>query len=439
MGPLMLFILPLIGASVFQQLYNTVDFIFVGNFMDSTAAAAVGASSTLINCMIGLFTGISVGTSVVVATAIGAGRPDTAKKALHSSVAFGLIGGIALAVLGILLAPSILTALNTPETVMPQAVTYIRLYMISLPMLVFYNMVSGSLRAEGDSATPFKVLVICGILNVAFDALFIVVIPMGVAGVAIASAFSQTLSAALVGFFASRPNRIVRFSIREIRIEKNILRQVLRVGIPTGIQSIVITVSNIFVQYFINGYGETSVAAFSVYYRVENLVFLSILAFGQASVTFAGQNMGAGNYRRLRKGTVLSAVTGMAITAAVVVVILAIPNVVFRWFIRDTDVMTEAISLAMVSFPFYWIYPMIEVFGGAVRAMGRALKSMLVVIVNFCALRLILLSVFSSVFRTPQSLAAVYPITWATSAACFAVIFFVIIRKYLKNNSETVF
>ncbi|MBR3397377.1 MAG: MATE family efflux transporter [Lachnospiraceae bacterium] len=434
--PLIFFILPLIGGSVFQQLYNTVDFIFVGNYLNSTAAAAVGASSTLINCTIGLFTGISVGTSVVAANAIGAKRPDEARKTLHTSVTFGLIGGLIMMTLGIVFAPAILQALNTPSTVMPQAITYMRIYLISLPMLVFYNMLSGSLRAEGDSSTPFKVLVICGLLNVLFDFLFIVVIPLGVAGVAIASTVTQALSALFVGFFTSRKNREIRFSFKELRIDTNILRKILKTGLPTGIQTIVITISNVFVQYFINGYGETPVAAFAVYYKVENLIFLTILAFGQASVTFAGQNMGAGNYKRLQKGTVIAAGIGMVIVTATVILILSFPTVVFRWFIKDGEVMMTAISLAMVSFPFYWIYPLIEVFGGAIRAMGYSLRSMVIVIANFCVLRLILLTIFSTSGQSVRMLAAAYPITWATSAICFVSTFFVLIKRY-RSAAET--
>ena len=253
-GPLVLFILPLIGGSIFQQLYNTVDFIFVGNFLDKTAAAAVGASATLINCTIGLFTGIAVGTTVVAARAIGGGDLKRAEKTIHTSVTLGIIGGIVLMAVGILFSPGILRLLNTPESVMPQAILYIRIYLISLPMLFFYNIVSGGLRAEGDSSTPFKVLVICGLLNVVFDAFFIVVVKMGVAGVAVATTLTQSLSALMIGIFASRNGRTIRFSFRKLGIDGALLKGVLRIGLPAGIQTIIITISNVFVQYFINDF-----------------------------------------------------------------------------------------------------------------------------------------------------------------------------------------
>ena len=436
-GPLIRFILPMIGGSVFQQLYNTVDFIFVGNVMDKTAAAAVGASSTLINITIGLFTGISVGTTVVASRAIGSGRDDLGRKALHTSVAFGLIGGLLLLVLGELFAPNILSILNTPATVLPQAVVYIRLYLISLPMLVFYNMVTGSFRAEGDSSTPFVVLVICGILNVAFDALFILVIPLGVAGVAIATMATQTFSAVLIGLFARRPGRRLRLSAKELHIDGKTLRQVLRIGLPTGIQTIIITFSNIIVQVYINGFGDTAVAAFSTYYKVENLNFLAILAFGQASTAFTGQNMGAVQYKRIRKGSLTLVFTGAVIVLCISGAILGFSGTVFRWFMKDAEVMNLAISLARVTFPLYWIYPFIEVFGGAVRAMGYSLTSMCIIIANLCVVRISLLAVFSKHFGTLQSLAAVYPVTWATAAACFTVAFFLFLRPHLQTNPET--
>lgn len=435
-GPLIRFILPMIGGSVFQQLYNTVDFIFVGNVMDKTAAAAVGASSTLINITIGLFTGISVGTTVVAAQAIGSGRDDIGRKALHTSVAFGLIGGLLLLLLGELFAPNILQLLNTPPTVLPQAVTYIRIYLISLPMLVFYNMVTGSFRAEGDSSTPFTVLVICGILNVGFDALFILVFPLGVAGVAIATTVTQALSALLIGLFARRPSRRLKLSAKEIRIDGKILGQVLRIGLPTGIQTIIITFSNIIVQVFINGYGDTAVAAFSTYYKVENLNFLAILAFGQASTAFTGQNIGAGEYKRIRKGSLILVLTGAVIVLCVSNVILGFSGTVFRWFMKDPEVMNLAITLAKVTFPLYWIYPFIEVFGGAVRAMGYSLTSMFIIIANLCVVRITLLAAFSKNIGTLQSIAAVYPITWATAAACFTVAFFLFLRPHLRGKLE---
>ncbi len=246
-----------------------MDFLFVGNLLDRTAAAAVGASSSLITVTIGLFTGISVGTSVVASQAIGAGDRERAEKALHTSVTFGLVGGLVIMGLTILFSPAILRLLRTPESVMPEALTYLRIYMLSLPFMVVYNMISGGMRAYGDSHTPFVILVICGFVNVLMDAVFIVWIPLGVAGVSIATVISQGLSAVLAVLWASRPETPLRLTRGGLGVDGKVLGQVLRIGLPTGIQTIIITFSNMMVQYYINAFGETAVAAFATYYKVE--------------------------------------------------------------------------------------------------------------------------------------------------------------------------
>ncbi len=431
-GPLVRFILPLIGGSVFQQLYNTVDFIFVGNCLDQTAAAAVGASATLITCTIGLFSGISVGTSVVAAQAIGAKNREKAEKALHSSVTFGLLGGILLMVLGILFAPALLRLLRTPETVIPQALTYIRIYLISIPMLIFYNMVSGGMRAYGDSRSPFLVLVVCGLLNVVLDALFIVWIPLGVAGVAIATTITQSLSALMVALLASRKSCELRLSARKLGIDGGVLKSVLRIGLPTGIQTVIVTFSNVMVQYYINDFGETAVAAFATYYKVENFIYLPIMAFGQASTTFAGQNTGAGQYRRIRKGTILQALFGAAVVGVLVLIFVSFPSSIVGLLMKDRTVVATTLQIALVSFPFYSVYPVLEITGGALRGMGKALTSMVVIILNQCVLRVALLAIFSAKFHTLPSLAAVYPITWAGAALSFVVIFAIVITRRIR-------
>ena len=427
--PLVSFILPMIGSSLFQQLYNTVDFLFVGNFMDSTAAAAVGASSTLITCTIGLFSGISVGTSVVAAQAVGAKDMDKAERVLHSSVLFGLIGGVLLAALGFSFAPPLLALLRTPESVVPQAVLYLRIYILSVPMLIFYNMLAGGMRTYGDTRTPFFLLVICGFMNVAMDALFIVVIPLGVAGVSVATCITQSLSAVLAAWFSSRPDRPLRFSLKKLRIDPDVLRPVLFIGLPSGVQTIIITFSNVMVQYYINDFGKTAVAAFATYYRVENFIYLPIVAFGQAATTFSGQNTGAEKFERLRAGSTAIACAAAAVAACIAGMMLVFRQTVFTWFMKDPDVVKDALRIAMVSFPFYFIYPFLEVFGGAVRGMGYSIHSMAVIILSLCVLRVGLLAYFSGTVHTLESLACVYPLTWAAAAVSFILLFFTLVRR----------
>ena len=433
-GPLILFILPLLGSGIFQQLYNTVDFIFIGNILNKTAAAAVGASSTLIYCTIGLFLGISVGTSVVISQAFGANDAAKADKALHTSVAFGLIGGVALSILAIVFAPQILRVLNTPDSVIPSATTYMRIYMLSVPASVLYNMCSGAVRAIGDSVTPFRILAACGVVNVALDTFFLIVIPLGVAGVAWATLISQLLSVVLIIISLRRKDGVLYLRLSGIAIDLFTLKNVLHIGLPTGIQTVLITVSNILVQYYVNGFGEIAVAAFATYYKLENFVFLPILAFGQAATAFSGQNTGAGQYFRIRKGSNILLLLCAAVTIAITGGILMFPDTVFRWFMRDPEVVRCAITIASVSFPFYWLYSFIEVYGGSVRGMGYSIISMLIIVSNICVLRVALLAVLSVTPGTVRAVAAVYPMTWGGAAVCFIAAFLWIIGKILKTQ-----
>ena len=433
-GPLVLYMLPLLGSGIFQQLYNTVDFIFVGNILNKTAAAAVGASSSLIYCTIGLFLGISVGTSVVISHAFGSNDLKKADQALHTSAGLGIIGGIVLAVLAIVFAPQILHLLNTPESVIPSAIVYMRIYMLSVPAIVLYNMFSGALRAIGDSNTPFRILVVCGVANVALDALFLVVAHMGVAGVALATLVSQMLSAVLIILALRRKDSILYLRFSGIAIERSALKQILRIGLPAGIQTVLITVSNIIVQYYINGFGEVAVAGFATSYKIENFIYLPLLAFGQAATTFSGQNTGAGKHRRNRKGSNLILMICMAVIIGITSLVLVFSELIFGWFIKDAEVVRCAITIATVSFPFYWLYSFLEVYGGSLRGMGYSVRSMLIVVGNICVLRIILLILFSGTIGTIRSIASVYPITWGGAAVCFAIAFFRLMSR--KNELE---
>ena len=433
-GPMLIaFILPLIGSSIFQQLYNTADFFFVGNFLGKTAAAAVGASSSLVVCSIGLFSGISLGTRVVIAQAVGAGKEEKADSALHSSFVFGIIGGFLLMILGMIFAPAILRLLNTPTQVIPEAVRYIRIYFLSLPASILYNMSASALRACGDSKTPFRILVICGLVNICGDFVFICILPLGIAGVAIATIVCQWLSLLMVLRCLMGGDKAIRFSVRKLSADRQILKAVLHIGLPSGIQTIVISLSNVIIQYYINGLGEAAVAAFATYYKVENFIYLPIMAFGQAATTFSGQNTGAGRFGRIRKGTALAAGMGVIVTVCIAGVMLMIPEIVFGFFIKDEEVVSETMKIAMVSFPLYWLYPILEVTGGALRGMGYAVSSMVIILISLCGTRILLLNILNRQFGSLSAIASVYPITWALAAGSFLILFWIVMKR--KRNS----
>ncbi len=434
--PLLFFILPLIGSGIFQQLYNTVDFIFIGNLLNKTSAAAVGAGSTLTFCFIGLFSGIAAGTTVVIANAFGAKDRNRAVIALDTSVIFCFFAGIILTVLGIIFAPAVLAMLNTPETAMAEAVVYFRVYMLSIPAMIFYNTCSGAMRATGDAKTPFHILALCGFVNVAADAFFLMVIPLGVFGVAVATVIAQCLSAVLIFIAITKKSAPLRLDPRHLGFNAKILKKVLYVGLPTGLQTMLITVSNVMVQYYINGLGETAVAAFATYYRVENLLYLPILAFGQAAVAFAGQNDGAGQIRRIFKGANIMTLLCGGITVIVAGFILLFPDIVLRWFIRDDSVIAAATVIASVAFPFYWLNAFIEIYAGSLRGMNRALSPMFIIILNICAMRLFLLALFTHVNYVLSAIAAVYPLSWAGASLFLILAFILVIKKELRLHAQ---
>lgn len=411
------FALPLAAGSVFQLLYSTTDLLFVGNMVGTSAAAAVGASSLLVTCLIGIFTGIAAGTSVAVSQAIGAKRWEEAHSLVHTAVGFAVIAGILLMALGELAAPPVLRLMKTPEEILPDAAAYVRIYFLSMLPLILYNIGSGVLRACGDSRSPFYVLAAGGILNVAADALMIGGLKLGVCGAAIATSISQTFSAVAVVWLLVRGNEKVKLKFSAIRLEGAYMLRILKLGLPTGFQSMMITLSNLIIQYFINGFGTVAITAYAYYFRLENFTYMPVLAFGQAVMTFTAQNMGAGKLDRIKKGVLVSGLVSVATVAAIAFFLLAIGETALGWFGKDEAVIAVGLEIIAVSFPLYWLNSLIEVFGGAIRGMGYAFLSMIIVMCVVCGGRVVLLNLFVTRFHSVKALTSVYPITWALTAA----------------------
>lgn len=428
-GSLVLFALPLVAGSIFQQLYNTADMLFVGNLVGKNAAAAVGASGILVTCLIGLFTGISVGAGVAVAQCVGAADRDGIHRLGHTSLAFSVLLGILLTAAGIIAAPQILGLMNTPGDIMADAVSYIRLYFVGMLPMILYNVGAGILRACGDSQTPFYILAAGGFLNVGVDALMIGALDMGVQGAALATTVSQTFSAAAVLFFLYRGNACFRLEPGKIRIHQASLKKILIYGLPAGIQSMVITLSNMVVQVHINGFGTDAVAAFSTYFRLESFAYLPVLAFGQAATTFAGQNMGAGQLKRVKRGAVTAAALSAALVAVIAFFLLGIGHTAIGWFVKDEAVIFIGLQIISVTFPFYWLNSLIEVFSGMIRGLGASVVSMVIILLTLCGLRILLLVVLDACFHQIRVMAAVYPVTWAAAATGLFLAFWKILKK----------
>lgn len=424
---ILLFALPLLGSSLIQQLYSTVDLIFVGQLLGTKASAAIGASGLIVTCMIGFFNGMAVGTNVFAARHYGARRFEQLKKLMQTIFWTGIIGGFLLTVIGLVLSPVFLTWMGTPESIFPLAVRYLRIYMASMISVVSYNLLSGVLRALGDSRTPMLYQFFGGIINVFADFIFLYVFHMGVEGTAFATLFSQTFAAIGVMIHLYRLKKPYALRIRFSDCSLKEFTDILKVGVPAGVQSIIITLSNIIIQSQINTLGVTSVASFTVYFRVELIIYLPIVALGQAVVSFIGQNYGAGNWERIKKGNRLCVFGGSLITfAACILLIIAMP-VILNVFTKDAAVAAQTLEIVKVTFPFYFFYTVLECFSSNLRGFGKAFLPMIVTVISFCGFRIVALFALMAKNPSPDKVALSYPISWGIAAAAMAML-------YVRNN-----
>lgn len=426
---LVLFALPLLGSSFVQQLYNTADMMFVGNFVNKIGAAAVGASSLLFTLLIGLFTGVSVGVGVVISQLVGKGDEEKATKTAHTAIAFSLIGGLILTVIGIVFARPLLNLMNTPPSIMGDAMDYLRIYFLSMVPMILFNMGSGIIRATGDSKTPFYVLIAGGLTNVAMDYLLIVHIPLGVVGAAAATCFSQSVTAVLILRILLRGRGGIVLEFSKLKVDRALLNRILYIGLPAGIQGMVITLSNIIVQFYINGYGENAVAAYAAYFKLENLLWMPIVALGQAVTTFSGQNTGAMKFDRLKRGLLTGILMSGAVVIAVAAIILWQPDFFLGLFSNDEEVIALAKTIIFTTFPFYWFYSILESAGGTIRGMGFSVTSMSITMGVLCGFRVLLLILNDHFGPGFPGVAMVYPITWGATALSFVVAFFICLKK----------
>lgn len=430
---LFLFALPLLGTSLIQQLYNTVDLLFVGNFVGKGASASIGSSALIINCLVGFFTGMSVGTSVAVAKAIGAKNHKKLSRHIHTVIAFSFLGGLTLTLIGYIGSPYFLEWVGVPEEIVPMSLAYMRIYFLSMISVVTYNLGSGIVRAMGDSRSPMLIQLFGGIVNVIMNTVFIVVLQLGVVGAAYATLFSQTAAACMVLYYLVKKSDTCKLHFTQLRIDKNSLLEIVKVGVPSGLQSIIITFSNIIIQSQINSFGVDTMAAFSVYVKVELLLYLPIVSFGQAMTTFVGQNMGAGDLKRVHQGTKICTLMGIGFAIGASAILLPLGGHVFAMFNNDPTVIAYGRQIIGITFPCYWIYVILEVLCATLRGQGKAVTSMLITVSNICVLRTAVLFGILSYFHDLRGIAASYPISWAATAVCLYVYYRRVCKKETAN------
>ena len=424
-GQLLLFFFPLLFGTFFQQLYNTADAMVVGRFVGKQALAAVGGStSTLINLLVGFFIGLSSGATVVISQYYGAGKADKVHWAVHTSVAFSVVGGLVMMVVGIACAHPALVAMKTPDDVMGHSMIYLRIYFIGTVANLLYNMGAGILRAVGDSKRPLYFLIISCFVNIALDLFFVAYLKIGVAGAALATILSQCISAAMVMVCLMRTKDIYQLVWKAVRIDRRMLRRIVRIGFPAGMQSIMYNVSNVIIQTGVNTLGTDNVTAWATYGKVDGLFWMMISALGISATTFVGQNYGAGRMDRVRKGTSVCMGIGVLLTTIVGVVLYTGGYLLVDLFTEDAEVRRISMELVRFMVPTFITYIAIEVLSGTLRGVGDAWMPLVITGVGICAVRVLWIIVALPVRPHILTAAFSYPLTWTITSLAFVVYYY---------------
>ena len=413
------FALPVFWGNLFQQLYNVVDSLVVGNVLGSQALAAVGSSGSLIFLLVGLMNGLFMGAGVVVSRFVGAKDEPNIRKAVHTTVALGLIAGLLLTVIGVTLTPVILRLMGTPDDVLPTSITYLRIYFAGILTNVMYNVFNGIFNAVGDSRHPLYYLIVSSFINVVLDLMFVAVLGFGIAGAAWATIIAQGISAFL-GFTRLRHvTEPWRLDPSKVRIHGALLGQILKMGVPSGVQNAIISLANIVVQSNINAFGSMAMAACGSYAKVEGFGFLPITSFSMALTTFIGQNLGARQYDRAKKGARFGLICGMLLAELVGVVINVFSPQLIGAFNADPAVIAIGVSQARTITLFYFLLAFSHLVAGVLRGAGKSIVPMLVMMVCWCAIRITYLVVAVPLRPLISTIFWAYPFTWSLSGACF--------------------
>lgn len=414
---LFFFSIPLILGNLLQQLYNTADSIVVGNFVGSNALAAVGSGTVLINLIIAFSQGTAVGAGVVIAQYIGAKHKEKLSEAVHTSVAIALIIGAALSLFGVLFSKTLLIWMKTPKEVLSESVVYLRIYFAGLIFNVIYNMAAGIMNAAGNSKRSLRYLAYASVTNIILDLLFVGLLKMGIMGAALATDISQLLSGILSMLFLMRVNEDYKVTLKKIKLHKESAKKIIRVGLPTGLQNTVISISNVLVQSGINGFGATAMAGFGAYLKVDGFNILPVLSFSMAATTFVGQNYGAGKIDRVKKGMWITLGMVTLYTIVTGALLLIFSHQIIRLFSADTAVIAYGADAMKYFCPFYFVLGILNCLAGTVRGTGKTMPPMIIMLISMCIFRIFWIQLALPRIGTIEGIYMLYPISWAIGAA----------------------
>lgn len=429
---LVTFSIPLIIGNLLQQMYNTADSIIVGNFVGSNGLAAVGSGTALINLIIAFAQGASVGAGVVVSQYIGADKKDKIKISVHTSICISIILGLILSLLGIFASPSLLIMMKTPKVVLKSSVLYLQIYCGGLIFNVIYNMATGILNAAGNSKKPLVYLAIASFTNIILDLLFIKIFNLGVMGAAIATDISQAISCILAIGYLLRVKSDYKLYIKDLKINKETAVKIIKIGLPTAIQNMVISFSNVLVQSSVNAYGATAMAGYAAYLKIDGFNILPVLSISMAVTTFTGQNVGANRLDRVKKGMYSSLIMVLVYTAFIGAVLLIFSHQVLGLFTHSAHVITYGQLVMKYFCPYYFLLGILNVLAGTVRGAGKGIPPMIILLFSMCIFRILWIKIALPFYSSIDGVFILYPISWLVGA--ILMIFYTKFGKWLPHK-----
>lgn len=429
---LVTFSIPLIIGNLLQQMYNTADSIIVGNFVGSNGLAAVGSGTALINLIIAFAQGASVGAGVVVSQYIGADKKDKIKISVHTSICISIILGLILSLLGIFASPSLLIMMKTPKVVLKSSILYLQIYCGGLIFNVIYNMATGILNAAGNSKKPLVYLAIASFTNIILDLLFIKIFNLGVMGAAIATDISQAISCILAIGYLLRVKSDYKLYIKDLKINKETAVKIIKIGLPTAIQNMVISFSNVLVQSSVNACGATAMAGYAAYLKIDGFNILPVLSISMAVTTFTGQNVGANRLDRVKKGMYSSLIMVLVYTAFIGAVLLIFSHQVLGLFTHSAHVITYGQLVMKYFCPYYFLLGILNVLAGTVRGAGKGIPPMIILLFSMCIFRILWIKIALPFYSSIDGVFILYPISWLVGA--ILMIFYTKFGKWLPHK-----
>lgn len=418
---IVMFAIPLLLGNLFQQLYNTVDSIIVGNFVGSDALAAVGSSGSIINLIVSLLMGITLGSSVVISNYFGARDIEHMRKAIHTSIALGLIAGAIIMIVGVVFSPQILIWMGTPQNVLTQSTLYLRIIFMGMVGSMLYNVGGSIFRAVGDSRHPLYYLIFASLMNIVLDLVFVVGFHMGITGAALATIISQFVSAILTIAKLMKDDTEYKVNLKEIKLYAPEAKMIINIGIPSGIQNSVIALSNVVVQANINSFGSAAMAGCGAYVKLDGFAVMPAISFGMALTTFIGQNMGAKRQDRMKKGARFGILASMITVEVAGIFLFLFAEPLIGLFDKNPEVIYYGTQMARTNSLFYMFLAGAHSMAGALRGAGRTKVPMLVMLACWCLMRMTWITVMIRYINDIHIVFLGYPITWIASMICFVL------------------